>query len=114
MYVEKKIIFALAFLCLLCYGAGYYTCLTRHNTAGTDSNNVSRTVQQLETNYEATQRELQEAGERNKDATDTAQRIQELYSGSQQLLDKLQTELDGIARANGLDDSRKKDNGTTT
>ena len=103
------IVFALlVFLTIFC-AFKYFTC-----TNDTRSQDVNSTIQQLTTNYESTQRELQQAGERNKDAQNTVDRIAELTTESQQLLDRLQTELDEIAKSNGLPTEREEDNGKTT
>lgn len=97
----KRFITCLAFACLVFFiifcSFKYFT-----STKCTGSQDVRGTIQQLTTDYEATQGELQQAGERNKDAQDTVDRISELTTESQQLLDRLQAELDEIARANGL------------
>lgn len=111
-YSAKVVLVSFALGILLClFGCVYFY---SSRTESTENRNINRTIQQLTTDYEATQRELQQAGERNKDAQNTVDRISDITTESQQLLDRLQAELDEIARANGLSTEREEDNGKTT
>lgn len=103
------IVFALLVFLIIFCAFKYFTC-----TNDTRSQDVNSTIQQLTTDYKSTQRELQQAGERNKDAQNTVDRISDLTTESQQLLDRLQAELDEIAKSNGLSTEREEDNGKTT
>lgn len=109
----KRFITCLAFACLVFL---IIFCSFKYfiRTKDTRSQDVNGTIQQLTTDYEATQGELQQAGERNKDAQDTANRLSNISAESKQLLDRLQAELDEIAESNGLSTEREEDNGETT
>lgn len=96
-------VFAIAFLCVLCYGAGYYTGL-RHNAEDTTGDDVRGTIQQLTDTGSRVEEQVDTAGQRIENAQKTTDRIEASHNESGTILDRLQTELDDIARANGLTD----------
>lgn len=82
-------------VCLYFYGS---------RTESAESRNVNRTIQQLETDGDRATEAVNSADAGLTEAQDTANRISERANESANLLDRLQAELDGIAKANGLDE----------
>lgn len=102
-YSAKVVIVSFALGVLLClFGCVYFY---SSRTESTESRNVNRTVQQLTTDEQRTEESVNTATERIEDAQDTTERLSESVDTSASILDRLQTELDNIAKANGLDDS---------
>lgn len=71
-------------------------------TESTESRNVNRTIQQLTTDGDRATEAVNSAETGLTEAQDTANRISERTDESTSVLDRLQAELDGIAKANGL------------
>ena len=80
-------------LCVYFYGS---------RTESTESRNVNRTIQQLTTDGDRATEAVNSAETGLTEAQDTANRISERTDESASVLDRLQAELDGIAKANGL------------
>lgn len=87
---------------LLCLSLCVYFFGSRTESA--ESRNVNRTIQQLETDGDRATEAVNSADAGLTEAQDTANRISERANESASLLDRLQAELDGIAKANGLDE----------
>ena len=85
---------------LLCLSLCVYVYSSR--TESTESRNVNRTVQQLTTDGDRATEAVNSAETGLTEAQDTANRISERADESTSVLDRLQAELDGIAKANGL------------
>ena len=85
---------------LLCLSLCVYFCSSR--TESTESRNVNRTIQQLTTDGDRATEAVNSAETGLTEAQDTANRISERADESTSVLDRLQAELDGIAKANGL------------
>jgi CHASE3 domain sensor protein len=71
-------------------------------TESTESRNVNRTIQQLTTDGDRATEAVNSAETGLTEAQDTANRISERADESASVLDRLQAELDDIAKANGL------------
>lgn len=71
-------------------------------TESAESRNVNRTIQQLTTDGDRATESSQHAETGLTEAQDTANRISERADESTSVLDRLQAELDRIAKANGL------------
>ena len=71
-------------------------------TESTESRNVNRTIQQLTTDGDRATEAVNRAEKGLTEAQDTADRISERADESASVLDRLQAELDDIAKANGL------------
>jgi CHASE3 domain sensor protein len=85
---------------LLCLSLCVYFYSSR--TESTESRNVNRTIQQLTTDGDRATEAVNSAETGLTEAQDTANRISERADESASVLDRLQAELDGIAKANGL------------
>lgn len=85
---------------LLCLSFCVYFYSSR--TESTESRNVNRTIQQLTTDGNRATEAVNSAETGLTEAQDTANRISERADESASVLDRLQAELDGIAKANGL------------
>lgn len=85
---------------LLCLSLCVYFYSSR--TESTESRNVNRTIQQLTTDGDRATEAVNSAETGLTEAQDTANRISERADESTSVLDRLQAELDGIAKANGL------------
>lgn len=77
-------------------------CYYSSRTESTESRNVNRTIQQLTTDGDRATEAVNNAETGLTEAQDTANRISERADESASVLDRLQAELDGIAKANGL------------
>lgn len=77
-------------------------CFYSSRTESTESRNVNRTIQQLTTDGDRATEAVNSAETGLSEAQDTANRISERVDESASVLDRLQTELDDIAKANGL------------
>lgn len=99
-YSAKVVIVPFALGVLLClFGCVYFY---SSRTESTESRNVNRTVQQLKTDGDRATEAVNNAETGLTEAQDTANRISERADESASVLDRLQAELDGIAKANGL------------
>jgi len=85
---------------LLCLSLCVYVYSSRTESA--ESRNVNRTIQQLTTDGDRATEAVNSAETGLTEAQDTANRISERADESASVLDRLQAELDGIAKANGL------------
>lgn len=85
---------------LLCLSLCVYFYSSR--TESTESRNVNRTIQQLTTDGDRATEAVNSAETGLTEAQDTANRISERADESASVLDRLQAELDRIAKANGL------------
>ena len=85
---------------LLCLSLCVYFYNSRTESA--ESRNVNRTIQQLTTDGDRATEAVNSAETGLTEAQDTANRISERSDESTSVLDRLQAELDGIAKANGL------------
>lgn len=85
---------------LLCLSLCVYFYSSR--TESTESRNVNRTIQQLTTDGDRATEAVNSAETGLTEAQDTANRISERADESKSVLDRLQAELDDIAKANGL------------
>lgn len=85
---------------LLCLSLCVYFYNSRTESA--ESRNVNRTIQQLTTDGDRATEAVNSAETGLTEAQDTANRISERADESASVLDRLQAELDGIAKANGL------------
>lgn len=99
-YFTKMVLVSFAVGVLLCLSLCVYFYSSR--TESTESRNVNRTVQQLETDGDRATEAVNSADAGLTEAQDTANRISERADESASVLDRLQAELDGIAKANGL------------
>ena len=81
-----------------------FGCITYYNsrTESTESRNVNRTIQQLTTDGDRATEAVNSAETGLSEAQDTANRISERVDESTSILDRLQAELNDIAKANGL------------
>lgn len=99
-YSAKVVLVSFALGVLLClFGC---VCFYSSRTESTESRNVNRTIQQLTTDGDRATEAVNSAGTGLSEAQDTANRISERVDESTSVLDRLQAELDGIAKANGL------------
>jgi peptidoglycan hydrolase CwlO-like protein len=85
---------------LLCLSLCVYFYSSRTESA--ESGNVNRTIQQLTTDDDRATEAVDSATAGLSEAQGTADRIAERADESASVLDRLQAELDGIAKANGL------------
>ena len=85
---------------LMCLSLCVYFYSSR--TESTESRNVNRTIQQLTTDGDRATEAVNDAETGLTEAQDTANRISERADESASVLDRLQAELDDIAKANGL------------
>lgn len=85
---------------LLCLSLCVYFYSSRTESA--ESRNVNRTIQQLTTDGDRATEAVNSAETGLTEAQDTANKISERTDESTSVLDRLQAELDGIAKANGL------------
>lgn len=85
---------------LLCLSLCVYFYSSRAESA--ESRNVNRTIQQLTTDGDRATEAVNSAETGLTEAQDTANRISERADESASVLDRLQAEFDGIAKANGL------------
>ena len=96
-YSTKMVLVSFAVGVLLCLSLCVYFYSSR-----TESRNVNRTIQQLTTDGDRATEAVNSADAGLAEAQDTANRISERADESASVLDRLQAELDGIAKANGL------------
>ena len=99
-YSAKMVLVSFIVGVLLCLSLCVYFYSSR--TESTESRNVNRTIQQLTTDDDRATEAVNSAGTGLSEAQDTANRISERVDESTSVLDRLQAELDGIAKANGL------------
>ena len=85
---------------LLCLSLCVYFYSSRTESA--ESRNVNRTIQQLTTDGDRATEAVNSAETGLTEAQDTANRISERADESASVLDRLQAELDDIAKTNGL------------
>lgn len=99
-YSAKMVLVSFALGVLLClFGC---VCFYSSRTESTESRNVTRTIQQLTTDGDRATEAVNSAETGLSEAQDTANRISERVDESTSVLDRLQAELDDIAKANGL------------
>lgn len=96
-YSAKVVLVSFVIGVLLCLSLCVYFYSSR-----TESGNVNRTIQQLTTDGDRATEAVNSAGTGLSEAQDTANRISERADESASVLDRLQAELDRIAKANGL------------
>lgn len=96
-YSAKVVLVSFAIGVLLCLSLCVYLYSSR-----TESGNVNRTIQQLTTDGDRATEAVNSAETGLTEAQDTANRISERADESASVLDRLQAELDRIAKANGL------------
>ena len=99
-YSAKMVLVSFVVGVLLCLSLCVYFYSSR--TEYTESRNVNRTIQQLTTDGDRATEAVNSADAGLTEAQDTANRISERADESTSVLDRLQAELDGIAKANGL------------
>ena len=99
-YSKKYLLVSFAVGVLLCLSMCVYYHSTR--TESTESRNVNRTIQQLTTEGDRATEAVNSAETGLTEAQDTADRISERADESTSVLNRLQAELDRIAKANGL------------
>lgn len=97
---KKALLVSFAIGVLLCLSLCVYFYSSRTESA--ESRNVNRTIQQLTTDGDRATEAVNSAETGLTKAQDTANRISERADESASVLDRLQAELDGIAKANGL------------
>lgn len=97
---KKALLVSFAVGVLLCLSLCVYVYSSRTESA--ESRNVTRTIQQLTTDGDRATEAVNSAETGLTEAQDTANRISERADESASVLDRLQAELDGIAKANGL------------
>lgn len=99
-YSAKVVLVSFALGVLLClFGC---VCFYSSRTESTESRNVTRTVQQLTTDGDRATEAVNSAETGLSEAQDTANRISERTDESTSVLDRLQAELNDIAKTNGL------------
>ena len=96
-YPAKVVLVSFVIGVLLCLSLCVYFYSSR-----TESGNVNRTIQQLTTDGDRATEAVNSAETGLSEAQDTANRISERVDESTSVLDRLQTELNRIAEANGL------------
>lgn len=96
-YSAKMVLVSFIVGVLLCLSLCVYFYSPR-----TESGNVNRTIQQLTADGDRATEAVNSAETGLSEAQDTANRISERADESTSVLDRLQAELDGIAKANGL------------
>ena len=99
-YSTKMVLVSFAVGVLLCLSLCVYFYSSRTESA--ESRNVNRTIQQLTTDGDRATEAVNSADAGLAEAQDTANRLSERADESASVLDRLQAELDGIAKANGL------------
>ena len=99
-YSAKMVLVSFAVGVLLCLSLCVYFYSSR--TESTESRNVNRTIQQLTADGDRATEAVDNAETGLTESQDTANRISERADESASVLDRLQTELDDIAKANGL------------
>ena len=99
-YPSKALLVSFTVGVLLCLSL--CVCFYSSRTESTESRNVTRTIQQLTTDGDRATEAVNSAETGLSEAQDTANRISERVDESTSVLDRLQTELDRIAEANGL------------
>ena len=99
-YSTKMVLVSFTVGVLLCLSI--CVCFYSSRTESTESRNVTRTVQQLTTDGDRATEAVNSAETGLSESQDTANRISERADESTSVLDRLQAELDGIAKANGL------------
>ena len=99
-YSTKMVLVSFTVGVLLCLSLCVYFYSSR--TESTESRNVNRTIQQLTTDGDRATDAVNSAATGLTEAQDTANRISERADESASVLDRLQAELDDIAKANGL------------
>lgn len=99
-YSAKMVLVSFIVGVLLCLSLCVYFYSSR--TESTESRNVNRTIQRLTTDGDRATEAVNSAETGLTEAQDTADRISERADESASVLDRLQAELDGIAKANGL------------
>ena len=99
-YSAKMVLVSFTVGVLLCLSL--CVCYYSSRTESTESRNVNRTIQQLTTDGDRATEAVNNAETGLTEAQDTANRISERADESASVLDRLQAELDGIAKANGL------------
>lgn len=97
---KKALLVSFAIGVLLCLSLCVYFYSSRTEPA--ESRNVNRTIQQLTTDGDRATEAVNSAETGLTEAQDTANRISERADESASVLDRLQAELDRIAKANGL------------
>ena len=97
---KKALLVSFTVSVLLCLSLCVFFYSSR--TESTESRNVNRTIQQLTTDGDRATEAVNSAETGLTEAQDTANRISERADKSTSVLDRLQAELDGIAKANGL------------
>jgi TolA-binding protein len=100
MYDKKKTwIYCVLFVALIAiFGFVFSPYLLRSGR----SENVNRTIQELEEDNERATRTAETADKRLSDAQDTAERLSRRSERNENLLEQLSEQLEEIARANGL------------
>ena len=96
-YSSKALLVSFVIGVLLCLSLCVYFYSSR-----TESRNVNRTIQQLTTDGDRATEAVNIAETGLTEAQDTANRISERADESTSVLDRLQAELDRIAKTNGL------------
>lgn len=99
-YSAKMVLVSFTVGVLLCLSLCVYFYSSR--TESTESRNVNRTIQQLTTDGDRATEAVNSAETGLTEAQDTANRISGRADESASVLDRLQAELDRIAKANGL------------
>ncbi|WP_289121921.1 hypothetical protein [uncultured Megasphaera sp.] len=99
-YPAKVVLVSFTVGVLLCLSLCVYFYSSR--TESTESRNVNRTIQQLTTDGDRATEAVNSAETGLSEAQDTANRISERIDESASVLDRLQAELDDIAKANEL------------
>lgn len=94
---KKALLVSFALGVLLCLSICVY-----FYSSCTESRNVNRTIQQLTTDGDRATEAVNSAETGLSEAQDTANRISERVDESASVLDRLQAELNRIAKANGL------------
>lgn len=97
---KKALLVSFTIGVLLCLSLCVYFYSSRTESA--ESRNVNRTIQQLTTDGDRATEAVNSAETGLTEAQDTANRISERADESASVLDRLQAEFDGIAKANGL------------
>lgn len=99
-YSAKMVLVSFTVGVLLCLSL--CVCYYSSRTESTESRNVNRTIQQLTADGDRATEAVNSAETGLTEAQDTANRISERADESASVLDRLQAELDDIAKANGL------------
>ena len=86
----------------LCLCLSLLVCFYSSRAESTESRNVTRTIQQLTTDGDRATEAVDNAETGLTEAQDTANRISKRADESASILDRLQAELDDIAKANGF------------